>query len=74
MTAYFDIMNLLDAIATGETEPTAETIQRLDDLLRIDGGTVEDIADANDCGACKTWAEIIASLKRLHENGERAKV
>lgn len=71
---YYAIMNILDYIAlnnvTKENEISLYKI--LDSLLSIEGSKIEDLADANDCGNVDNWADFVAKLKQLFENGERA--
>lgn len=73
---YFEMMNLLDEIALSGRFPTSAEKQHLDELLAKDGGTIEDIADANDCyntndELCHTWDEMVSALHILFEHGER---
>ena len=73
---YFEMMNLLDEIALSGRFPTSAEKQHLDELLAKDGGTIEDMADANDCyntndELCHTWDEMVSALHILFEHGER---
>lgn len=72
---YYAIMNILDGIALSEkTINMVKLNYILDDLLTLTDCDIEDIADANDCGPCTTWEEIIKSLKEQFANGDRVKV
>ena len=35
---------------------------------------IKDIADANDCGKCYGWNDIIAALRKLFVSGQRVKI
>jgi len=69
--AYYTIMNTLDTYAIKGKTLTEKMIMFLDCLADIDGTTIEEIADANDCGKCKTWNEIVERLTELFRQGER---
>ena len=73
--AYFEIVNICDRIALSGVEIIAENIRpelvQLNKLLEIDGGTIAEIADANDCGNCSTWTELIKALRHNFIIGER---
>ena len=73
---YYQIMNLLDEIALADRFPTTTEKQQLNELLAKDGGTIEDMADANDCyntddELCHTWDEMVSALHILFEHGDR---
>ena len=73
---YYQIMNLLDEIALADRFPTTAEKQQLNELLAKDGGTIEDMADANDCyntddELCHTWDEMVSALHILFEHGDR---
>lgn len=68
---YYSIMNLLDKIALSGNDITDIERVRLDHWLKSSGDRVEDIADANDCGICTTWDEVITGLRNLYATGER---
>ena len=71
---YYMIMNLLDKVALSNRSLTDEEKDRLDFYLDHDGSYIEDIADANDCGHCDTWDDMVLALRELHRTGERVPV
>lgn len=71
MEIYYAIMNILDYYAKRHKKPTPEVIRILDSLAKINGDKISDIADANDCGNCKTWIGIIRKLSAQFETGNR---
>ena len=71
METYFTIMNLLDEYALNGKQPTANTILFLDCLAEMEDFKIEDIADANDCGKCETWADLINGLAENFKTGNR---
>lgn len=52
MTAYYEIMNILDEHAIHNRPLTMQDIMKLHTLAKENDLKIEDIADANDCG-CK---------------------
>lgn len=68
---YYQLMNKLDEWALSGYFPGKTQKQELDNLLAKADATIEDIADANDCGECHTWEDIISALHILFEHGER---
>jgi hypothetical protein len=78
MELYYAIMNIVDYLALNKyslsKERRADLIYILDDLLDMRGDTIEDIADANDCGECQTWNQLIDGIRELFETGERVPV
>lgn len=76
---YYNIMNILDAHAVQFEQLSPETIAELDRLAEGLGSEptkyyIESIADANDCGICDTWQEVVDALAELFEEGERGPV
>jgi len=75
MELYYAIMNIVDCWALNKynlSETRREKLRRiLDDLLDMSGDTIEDIADANDCGECHTWGQLIDAIRELFDTGER---
>lgn len=72
---YYAIMNILDGIALSEKEVSIVKFGYiLDDLLAFTDCDIEDIADANDCGHCTTWEEVINSLREQYNIGDRITV
>lgn len=68
---YYQLMNKLDQWALSGRFPGADAKKELDNLLIKAEGTIEDVADANDCGECHTWEDIVSALHILFEHGER---
>lgn len=78
---YYSIVNIVDYLALADIDrnDASELYRILDKLLRIEAdrmgedvnGAFEAIADANDVGGVKTWQEMVAEIKKLHESGER---
>lgn len=77
LETYVNIMNYLDDKAlSGKLLDKVEIDQlnrNIEKYSIADSATefIRDIADANDCGDCKSWNELILALKDLFENGER---
>lgn len=68
---YYRLMNELDQWALSGRFPGKSHKQRLDGLLLKADATIEDIADANNCGECHTWEDLISALHIQFEHGER---
>lgn len=72
---YYATINILDYLALYEDviskTKKSKLYSMLFELQSITGDTVEDIADANDAGDCKTWNELVEKFRELHEKGER---
>ena len=67
---YYIIMNILDSIALSN-EDTNKYTGLLDFLLGLSGDNIEDIADANDCGICNTWDDLVKGLRENFASGNR---
>lgn len=74
MKYYVEIMNLLDKVALSNRDLTDEEIDRLDFLADHGVGDISEIADANDCGYCNTWDELVDALRELHRTGDRVAI
>ena len=78
MELYYAIMNIVDYLALSKNNINktrrVELIYILDDLLDMRGDTIKDIADANDCGECHTWDQLIDAIRELFETGDRIPV
>ena len=72
--SYYAIMNMLDNMILNNQPLTTRDLYRLQDMASAEGHTIEDIADANDCGECHTWQDLYNALKALHKSGERVSV
>lgn len=72
---YYATINVVDYLALYEDVipkmKKSKLYRILFELQSITGDTVEDIADANDAGGCKTWNELVNRFKELHKKGER---
>ena len=72
---YYATINIVDYLALYEDVipkiKKSKLYRILFELQSITGDTVEDIADANDAGGCKTWNELVNRFKELHKKGER---
>ena len=74
MVAYYEIMNILDEHAIHNIPLTMQDIMKLHALAKENDLKIEDIADANDCGDCHEWTELVAALKDQFASGERVPV
>lgn len=72
--AYYEIMNILDDHAMHNRPLTMQDIMKLHSLAKENDLTIEDIADANDCGDCHEWTELVAVLKEQFKSGERVPI
>ena len=74
---YVNLMNFLDSKAKQNCLLNRLEIQQLNSCIYrydIADNTMElihDIADANDCGKCNSWNELITALHQLFVTGER---
>ena len=77
---YYNIMNFLDNKALNNELLTDVEIYQLNiniarfGLAETATEFIRDLADANDCGDCATWNEVVVALRKLFENGERIRV
>ena len=78
MENYFKIIDIIDDIAKSQREATTEEICTIDALAKENNENIEeyisDLANANDCGDCHTWGEVIEAFKELWKNGERIEI
>ena len=72
--SYWKIMNFIDSMILNNQPLTTRDLYKLQDMASAEGHTIEDIADANDCGECHTWQDLYNALKALHKSGERVSV
>lgn len=70
MELYYAIVNIVDYLAKNGND--SKLYETLDTLLAMTDHTIEDIADANDCGGCSTWNELVDGIRELFETGERS--
>ncbi len=74
---YVNLMNFLDERAKENHLLNRVEITQLNncvdryDLADNVKELIHDIADANDCGECNSWNELIAALHQLFVTGER---
>ena len=74
---YVNLMNFLDERAKESRLLNRVEITQLNncvdryDLANNVKELIHDIADANDCGECNSWNELIAALHQLFITGER---
>lgn len=74
MELYYAIINILDYMALHEIDSNLQsyfytTLTNLHHFTDI--GTIQDIADANNCGICNNWAELVKAFKKQHGTRER---
>lgn len=74
MMSYYEIMNILDEHAIHNRPLTLPDIMKLHALAKENGHTIEDIADANNCGECHDWNDLLAALKEQFASGERVPI
>ena len=74
MESYYEIMNILDEHAIHNRPLTMQDIMKLHSLAKENDFTIEDIADANDCGDCHEWTDLLAVLKEQFASGERVPI
>lgn len=72
--SYYEIMNILDYHAMHSRPLTMPDILQLHALAKENDITIEDIADANDCGDCHEWTELVAALKEQFKSGDRVPI
>lgn len=68
---YYMIVNIIDDIALNKRKATEHDIEMIKALANEHSVYVDEFADANDCGKCFTWEEIIGAFRSLWANGER---
>ena len=76
---YIDIINFLDQKALSDNPIlTPEEIEYLDgDQMGFSDSAEEliaDIADANNCGCCFSWQDLVNALRHQFATGERVKI
>ena len=78
MENYFKIIDIIDGIAKIQRKATTEEIKIMNELAKKDGEDIKqyisDLANANDCGDCRTWEDVINAFKELWKNGERVEL
>lgn len=71
MEIYYAIMNILDYYAKDGKYLESKMVYLLNYLALKENIQISDVADANDCGKCKTWADVVKALSELYKSGER---
>lgn len=72
MAIYYGVVNLIDWAAIEGTEKDRKTVEQiLEQIEEMAGIHPAEVGDANDCGECKTWSEVIDGFKELIQSGER---
>lgn len=79
-TWYVNLMNFLDGKAKANAKLNRIEIEQLNrcidkyDVADSVTELIHDIADANDCGRCETWQELVDALAELFKRGERVEI
>lgn len=68
---YYSILNIIDDIAKHERKAKTIEIELIKEIAERAGIYVDDFADANDCGKCFTWEEVIGAFRAMWASGER---
>ena len=79
MIGYYLQTNLIDWYVTEDWGEYSDKVKRkvIELLSWIENNTdnkPEDVGDANDCGVCSKWEEVIERFRELIEKGERIPV
>lgn len=80
MEIYYNIINFLDSKALNNELLTETEIEQLNiNVVRYGLSEdvtefIRDLADANDCGDCTTWNEVVVALIELFKSGERIRL
>lgn len=71
MVAYCDIVNMIDNITKNGRAATKSELSDIKSLAEEHGIYVDSFADANDCGKCFNWEEVIGAFRCLWASRER---
>ena len=73
MELYYAIVNILDYIALHNMrdDECKYLLNIVNDLATIGNVNCLEVADANNCGKCPQWTDIVESFKKQYANGER---
>ena len=79
MFGYYMIVNLIDWYVTGnwgsnEREVYSKLMQLLIWIELNTDNHPEDVGDANDCGRCENWTQVVEGFEELIAKGERIPV
>lgn len=69
--SYYMIVNIIDDIAKKERKATEHEMTIINGVAKEAGIYIDDFADANDCGKCYTWEEVVGAFRALWAAGER---
>ena len=72
--SYYMIVNIIDDIAKNQRKATEHDMELIKGISKEAGIYVDDFADANDCGKCCTWEEVVGAFRVLWANGERFQI
>lgn len=67
---YINVMNYIDEFATTGKTPTDKDISKIRKMANDANIDVRDFADANDCGDCDNWSDVIKARRANYEAGE----
>jgi len=79
-TWYVNLMNYLDDKAKANAKLNRVEVEQLnrcvDKYNAADSARelIHHVADANDCGDCDTWQELVDALAELFKRGERVEI
>ena len=71
---YYAMVNVLDwwGKQSGKREKPIETMRVLTNLQKLSpDNTPQAVGDANDCGECKTWWDVMRGFTEAWKNGDR---
>lgn len=71
MNGYYSIVNIIDDIASKARKTTEHDLALIKGIAKESNICVEDFADANNCGKCFTWEEVIGAFRSMWASGER---
>ena len=71
---YYMIINIIDDITKSERKAMEHEMELIKGIAKENNIYVDDFADANDCGKCFTWEEVIGAFRALWASGERVSV
>ena len=68
---YYMIVNIIDDITKNGRRTTEHEMELIKGIAKESEIYVDDFADANDCGKCYTWEEVVGAFRALWAAGER---
>lgn len=72
VNSYYMILNIIDDIAKKGRKVTEHEMTLIKGIAKEARIYVDDFSDANNCGKCYTWEEVIGAFRALWANGERS--